>query len=75
MESPCVKPMRRVPWVTTLERAVGVGNAASGAAAAAAPGGCGVCCWGGGEVAVFVRGMSKSPLTSWRSGARLRRKA
>jgi hypothetical protein len=26
MLSPCVKPMRREPWVTTLERALGMGK-------------------------------------------------
>jgi len=72
MESPWVKPMRRPPWVTTLERAVGMGKEASGAALPPPPG-WGSCCEAG-EV-VLVRGMSKSPLTSWRSGARWRRKA
>ena len=70
MESPCVKPILRLPWVTTLDNAVGIGKpappppAAGAASAAVVPEGG----W------VVVRGMSKSPFTSCRSGARLRRK-
>lgn len=62
MLSPCVKPMRRVPCVTTLDRAVGIGKLLSDAAGAPCP-----CAPEAAELE--VRGMSKSPFTNWRSGA------
>ena len=70
MESPCVKPILNPPWVTTFDRAVGIGKpeaAEVSEAAMPAPAGCGGC--------GLESGMSKSPFTSWRSGARERRKA
>ena len=67
MESPCVKPILRLPCVTTFESAVGIGKLLSPAAAPAWPGEVDGC-----EV---VSGMSKSPLTSCKSGASWRRKA
>ena len=70
MLSPCVKPMRRLPCVTTLLRAVGMGKLVVLSLL-------GCCCWPSGAAAgaeAALSGMSKSPLTSWRSGAMLRRK-
>jgi hypothetical protein len=40
MLSPCVKPIRRLPWVTTLERAEGMGKLES-----AKPDPEAGCCW------------------------------
>lgn len=61
---PCVKPMRRPPWVTTFDKAVGMEGCSVGGAYAV---------FGFGGVGAEIE-MSKSPFTSCRSGARLRRK-
>ena len=66
MLSPCVKPILKLPCVTTFDRAVGMGKPPLLSLAPA------LLCPPAG--AVVVSGMSKSPLTSCRSGARLRRK-
>lgn len=65
MLSAWVKPIRSEPCVTIFDSAVGIGKDASADDRG---------CDGSGEGAVVVSGMSKSPLTSWRSGASDRRK-